>query len=59
MKLLLQPGLFERTVQRAWRNIQARLASNGNSTRFLGMVQLAMAAALSHDEPAIFFQKPE
>ena len=49
----LQSGLFQDTVERAWRDVNTRLPSHCYRTGLQWMMKLAVAALLSHFFPAV------
>ena len=57
MILLLQAGLFENTIERANWHIQVHISWNNYRSRFVRMMELAVAAFGSHDEPTVVFDQ--
>ena len=55
--LLLTAGLFQDALQRASRYIDIGFARYRNSAAFRAMMELAMAAFLTHLEPSIALQQ--
>ena len=54
--ILFQPGLFENTVKRPWRNVDVWFASDRHGSTLLLMFELAVAAFRSRQIPTIFFE---
>jgi hypothetical protein len=56
--ILFQTGLFENTVQRAWRNVNVWLAGHRHGSAFRLMFELSVAAFRPSQIPTIVFQQP-
>ena len=55
--LLLETGLFQNAAQGSGRNIDAGFACNGNRAGFGWVMELPMAAILTHLTPTVCFDK--
>ena len=51
--LILQSGLPQDAIERAWRNIVLRMPCNSHPSQFSRMLVLTMAALLSNQNPPI------